>query len=541
MGHINAEIVPPSQYALVIHSRSVKEGAMIRSLPPLREVTLTLTARCNLRCSYCYVPAGQEQSMSDDVIDAAVELFARHADGTGELTLSFFGGEPFLQPESMERAVARARERFGPRMPRVVTPTNGLAVDGRARSLCRRNGIKLALSIDGVSSSTARPYADGRDSTSALRSRIPRILADSAERPVSARMTVTPQNVAELGRNIRAVARMGFRKIFYLPDVEQDWDEDALRRWRVAHEQIGTWLVGAHGAGVTVPDLPPWRGIEARLLLGRPKRACGAGERLVAVTTDGRLVPCYRFAFERGESHVLGTVREGFTRPDVAERFANLDPSTLHPQDGDCANCEAAEGCTHVCPAQGWLACGDPLAVPTVTCRLMRVQVDVIRQFVALARRPRRTARRPRWAAAAMVTAMAAFGVSACGGSVEAGEANAGSDDGGADATDFDVEGPGVCPVQVDASDDQVGPGQCPVQLDASDDQYAPGVCPVQVDASDDHYGPGQCPVQMDASDDQYGPGVCPVQVDGGEDAMGPGLCPYIPDASDDGMTPGIC
>ena len=516
---------------------------MTQSSPKLRELTLTLTDQCNLRCAYCYVPAGRDNRMKPDVIDAAVGLFADHADATADLTLSFFGGEPFLAREGMVRAIDGARAKLGAsRTLRVATPTNGLLLDNETLSFCRDNVVTIAVSLDGVTKSAERCDAAGRGRSEELQRIVPKVLSEKWDRPVIARMTVTPSNVADLARNVRALTRMGFSKIIFLPDVEQSWSDDGIEQWRIEHERIGTWLVGAYGAGVRVPDLPVWRSIEKRLLFGKPKSACGAGERLAAVTTDGRLVPCYRFVFEEGDDHVLGDVGEGFTRVDVAARFAGLDPRALRPEDGACDTCAAHDGCTHFCPAQGWLALRDPLGVPAITCRLMRVQVEVIRRFAAVARGRKRPVGRPQWAAAAMVAAMAAFGVSACGGDVETGDKSGiNNNDAGADGNAYDSEGPGVCPVQADASEDQYGPGQCPVQLDASEDQYGPGQCPVQLDASEDQVGPGQCPVQLDASDDQYGPGICPVQVDSGEDVMGPGLCPYVPDAADDGWTPGIC
>jgi uncharacterized protein len=503
---------------------------MTQPSPRLRELTLTMTDQCNLRCSYCYVSKGNHGPMKPEVVDAAVALFAKHADDHGNLTLSFFGGEPFLDRPGMAHAIRAARTAVGDRRAlRLATPTNGLLLDEETLSFCKTEGIRLAMSIDGVTATASRCDASGRDCGEALQRAVSRVLSTEWEHPVLARMTVTPANVADLANNVRALTRMGFRKIIYLPDVEQSWSDEAIARWGAEHERIGTWLVGAWGAGVRVPVLPTWRSIEKRLLFRTPKRACGAGERLAAVTTDGRLVPCYRFAFEQGEDHVLGNVHDGFTRDSSLARFAGLDAGGLHPQEGSCETCDARDGCTHFCAAQGWLALRDPLGVPALTCKLMRAQVAVIRTFAAVERGRKGPMRRPPWAAAAMLAAMAAFGVSACGGDVETGDNAA------------DSEGPGVCPMEIDASDDQFGPGQCPVQIDASDDQFGPGQCPVQVDASDDQYGPGQCPVQVDASHDQYGPGECPVLVDAGEDAMGPGLCPYPTDAAEEDLPPGLC
>lgn len=494
------------------------------SLPRLRELTLVLSNECNLGCSYCYVPRGARSRMSDRVRTAALALFRSYADPESELSLSFFGGEPFLLAGDMHDAIRLARESFGSsRRLRAVTPTNGLLLRAHALELCRREGIDLAISLDGVSRSSGRPYVNGQDSTPDLLARLPEVLATFPS--ALARMTVTPGNVAELAHNVRAIGQLGFGKIFYLPDFDQPWSDEAIALWKREHQRIGTWLVGARGAGIRVPDLPTWRGIESRLLLHKPKRACGAGERLAAVTPDGRLVPCYRFAFEPGDDHVIGDVLTGFSREAVRERFVALDPLHLRPEHGQCGECGAQDGCTHVCPAQGMLKLGDPLGVPDVVCRLMRAQVDAIRPFAGARKLPKRRAERPAWAAAVMSAAMAtAISSSSCGGSVETQKPDTvAAQDASADTTASDAEGPGVCPVQLDASSEAFGPPP-----DATD-ELGPGVCPVQVDASTDAYGPGICDLPPDAGD-EYMPGLCPYAPDG-SDEYGPGVCP----------SPGLC
>jgi len=113
----------------------------------LRGLTLTVTERCNLRCSYCHARQSA-RTMSTDVADAAVDLLMRTAADT--VSLSFYGGEPFLEPALLGRVLSRARQQARPgQQIRCVTPTNGLLLDAAALALCREHGISLAVSIDG--------------------------------------------------------------------------------------------------------------------------------------------------------------------------------------------------------------------------------------------------------------------------------------------------------------------------------------------------------------------------------------------------------
>ena len=72
------------------------------------KVCLVLTHQCNLACSYCYAGEKFNKHMSEETaMDGLRMLF----DGSGDLELSFFGGEPFLRYDLMTKVCALARDR----------------------------------------------------------------------------------------------------------------------------------------------------------------------------------------------------------------------------------------------------------------------------------------------------------------------------------------------------------------------------------------------------------------------------------------------
>src|SRR5512133_1167770 len=110
----------------------------------MQSLTLTVTERCNLACTYCHARRSQ-RVMSQPVLDAALDLWSARSEGRARRSLSFYGGEPFLQPKLLRRALLRAREgASGPDAVRCMTPTNGLLVDPDLLAL----GLELAISID---------------------------------------------------------------------------------------------------------------------------------------------------------------------------------------------------------------------------------------------------------------------------------------------------------------------------------------------------------------------------------------------------------
>jgi uncharacterized protein len=328
----------------------------------VRALTLTVTERCNLACDYCYARRSN-RVMSAAVADAAIDRWLAVAGREPRLSLSFYGGEPLLERELVARAVERLRQGASPSQTvRAFTPTNGVDAEPI-------EGLELAVSLDAIDGSSTRRLPGGPDSTPVVLASLERLLPHV----VLARMTVTPGNVGALAANVRAVARLGFRKIVYLPAYECRWESSEVAAWGRGHAQLALWRRGAHNAGLAVPELPNLIGIERRLREGAPRRACGAGVSLAAVATDGRFFPCYRLVF--GDDLCLGDVARGFTERATIAALAALTPDDLEPEDGNCCRCPARHGCTHSCMALGYLQTGNLRGVPGVVCELMRAAV----------------------------------------------------------------------------------------------------------------------------------------------------------------------
>ncbi len=415
--------------------------------------------------------------MTSEVADAAVDLLLDKAAGD-RVSLFFFGGEPLLEQKLMQRATERAQAAEELEVEVGVT-TNGVLLAGQALEQCRAAEMRIALSADGDAGPAERVSAGGVDSTAQLQERLPDILSLEPDCPITARMTVTPANVSHLADNVQALARAGLRRIVFLPAYELDWTDEAVALWAREHRRIGTWLRGMTGAGQRPPSLPGWQGIEARLAGGKPRRACGAGTRAAAVSTEGEIYPCYRFVFaEDAADYRLGDVSTGLSNDRALALMQSLQPQHLKPEEGDCASCPSRDGCTFFCPALGHLMLRDPLGVPAAVCGLMRAQVEAIRPTAAV-RRPRGAGPVPRGAwvtAAAFTGAMVALGAASCSSDVTT------SDD------DDDTQG-GLCPVQIDGG--QGGAGGEPVG----------GLCPVEIDAGIGGAGGegGLCPIEFDA------------------------------------------
>lgn len=138
---------------LVPSSREVSTGGPLRDrfARVARDLRVSLTDRCNLRCSYCMPPEGLEwlpgeSTLTDDEIIRLCTLAIREL---GIRKLRFTGGEPLLRRglEDIIAACARLRTDTG-EAPDLALTTNGMGLVHRAGPLSRAGLRRVNVSLD---------------------------------------------------------------------------------------------------------------------------------------------------------------------------------------------------------------------------------------------------------------------------------------------------------------------------------------------------------------------------------------------------------
>src|SRR5215813_5927976 len=98
------------------------------------DLRVSLTDRCNLRCTYCMPPEGLPWLPTPDVLtDGEVNRLVRLAvERLGVTEVRFTGGEPLLRPGLV--GIVAAAARLTPR-PSLSLTTNGIGLDKVAGAL----------------------------------------------------------------------------------------------------------------------------------------------------------------------------------------------------------------------------------------------------------------------------------------------------------------------------------------------------------------------------------------------------------------------
>jgi cyclic pyranopterin phosphate synthase len=115
----------------------------------VRDLRVSVTDRCNLRCTYCMPAEGLDWMDRDDILTAAeiVRAVSVGVEHLGVRAVRFTGGEPLLRkdlPEIIEAVAA-----LSPR-PEIALTTNGLGLARQARRLADAGLNRVNVSLDTV-------------------------------------------------------------------------------------------------------------------------------------------------------------------------------------------------------------------------------------------------------------------------------------------------------------------------------------------------------------------------------------------------------
>ncbi|PZE73873.1 GTP 3',8-cyclase MoaA [Curtobacterium sp. MCBD17_019] len=117
------------------------------------DLRVSLTERCNLRCTYCMPAAGLPVSPSDAIMTAAeiARLVGLGATRLGVRKVRFTGGEPLLRADLVD-VVARCAAL--PDRPELSLTTNAIGLASRAQALADAGLDRINVSLDTIDSET---------------------------------------------------------------------------------------------------------------------------------------------------------------------------------------------------------------------------------------------------------------------------------------------------------------------------------------------------------------------------------------------------
>ncbi|WP_082043949.1 GTP 3',8-cyclase MoaA [Mobilicoccus massiliensis] len=282
-----------------------------------RDLRVSLTDHCNLRCTYCMPAEGLEwmakpQMLTDDELLRLIRIFV----GLGIDMVRLTGGEPILRKGLVGLVAGIAAL---PDRPRIAMTSNGIGLDRLAAPLAEAGLDRVNISLDTIDREAYR--------TLSRRDRFDDVVAGLAAAADAGLTPVKVNAVAMRGVNDAGVADLlewclerGYelRFIEQMPlDAQHGWD----RREMITADELRERLeqrftltpVPERGSAPAERFLVDGGPATVGIIASVTAPFCGACDR-VRLTADGMVRNCL---FSRGEVDLRGPMRDGASDRDL--------------------------------------------------------------------------------------------------------------------------------------------------------------------------------------------------------------------------------
>lgn len=325
-------------------------------------VYVNITERCNLNCTYCYIPEDMRRggrSMSRQRLMDALTIIAdslqQKLPSSVTPQIIFHGAEPMMNRDVLFAAI----EQFGNRFLFGVQ-TNATLLDQEAISFLTQHGVSIGLSLDAptaaVSDRTRKTW-NGTGVSQHVRRAMKQLQGYGNWSVIS---TITGKNLTSLSRLVELFHAEGVPTCMLnavrctLPGAREIKPSDtaaaraylkALDRSRELYEQTGRKLVVANFANILLAIIAP----SARRLMCDIS-PCGGGRCFFALAPNGDAFPCSEFIglkeFRGGNIFKMSI--DGIMKSKPFRQVTERSIEAIEP----CKRCAIRHFCGSPCPAE---------------------------------------------------------------------------------------------------------------------------------------------------------------------------------------------
>ena len=309
---------------------------------------IILTDDCNLCCRYCRAKAFEEEEEADSDVPVEIdehlkpdlsydpELLYTFLKKDPDPTITFYGGEPLMRRDLVEKMVREAPAR------RFMMQTNAILLDKLPADIVNRF-TTILVSLDGRKELTDENRGNGVFEK--VMANVKKIRANGYKGELIARMTVTERT--DIFDAVRYLADNPYHSFSSI-----HWQMDANFSGDFGHRAFAEWTQNSYNPGIRAlvsawvdemettgrvlcwyPFIDPMED----LLLGRPSLLrCGSGHANYAIMTDGHIAPCPIMIGMK--QYYVGHIRDA-------------DPTNLRkiPVGGECEACTIRTFCGGRC------------------------------------------------------------------------------------------------------------------------------------------------------------------------------------------------
>lgn len=347
------------------------------------QLTLVLTQDCNLRCDYCYAGEKAPTIMSEETAYKAIDFCFENC-LESSMGLSFFGGEPLLEWELLQKSV----QYFHEHLPKSVTKvghsvtTNGTLLDREKIAWLKEHHFRLGLSLDGMAEThnILRKLQTGGDSFA----RCSKSLDDFIEMKPngSVIIVVDPRNVTGIYKGVVGLYERGVEHITLNMNYYIEWSKRDLRNLKKMYKKLKPFFIKCAKGDRPLHISSISNKIVTTVEESCRKDSCQFGKRSMVVAPSGNIYPCDRVVGSDDDEHIqMGSIHTGFKALNVERVLAESGNSNE-----ECKECIYRSRCVNWCGCVNYLTTGHIGKTSGVVCFHEQVTIDIADEIVAAAK-----------------------------------------------------------------------------------------------------------------------------------------------------------
>ena len=359
-------------------------------------ILLSLTEKCNLRCSYCYYKKSHEErcaDMSDEMMEAALRFALEKTIEFKQdvLAITYFGGEPLLRFDMIRRGTAFLKDLVQSRRSELpedfelkfAINTNATLLNDEILEFLERENVLVYLSLDGPASrhDISRRTAGGKGCFEAIAPFIPALVRLNAFV-----VSVTNRdNIAGLADSVKWLKEQGFMQVQNAVDFDGHWTieeldalaaeyDELVKFWYELKKQKSEFYIQ------TVQDHVLYHVLDLKM----KQCSCDILKGSVGIATNGNIFPCSRFITSKKDApYLLGNVMDKechvFDGPVAQEVYRFLETDKK-----ECEGCGIMRRCSaHECACTSFYTTGSLWGVSPEVCTHERIMTAICDDYAA--------------------------------------------------------------------------------------------------------------------------------------------------------------
>jgi len=310
---------------------------------------LPLTYDCNLNCEYCYAAKRGSGALPFLIGARAIDFLIGNNLKKG-VELIFTGGEPLLEWAKIKKLILYAETTAKEKNTRLETlglATNGLLLNKKILSFCRKKNVEVAVSADGPANK--RKTGKGSNSFFILEKKFS-LLLEYVD-IVRLKITVHPDYTTQFFEIFENFVKKGFVRIDIQPVRGVRWSAKNRRSFLKGLSECFNLLAEAKINGRKI-DMKHWRDFVRE---NSQEKCCPKVRAEFMVDVDGLIYPCSFFSsisFPERRKYAIGRVDSG-ADPDLTRNYQNFkicENSAAWPViKKKCSSCSLSPACFKIC------------------------------------------------------------------------------------------------------------------------------------------------------------------------------------------------